>query len=103
MRVLRPEYRGRPTPWHRGGGRGTCRIQKGGRADEASERSEEERTTAPGGAERSEGEGEVGGIGEVQRPPGEGCTAEEGEGGAINELRNAMEGMDVEGNEIDKG
>ena len=57
----------------------------------------DERTVSAGGVESLGGAAAVGGVGEVAAPPG-GCrTPEEGEGGARDEIRTAMEGVEVGG------
>ena len=63
--------------------------------------SEEERIETSGGAEGAVEEAALGGVGEVPLPPGGRSTPEEGEGGASNELRTKMEGMEVGGDEMD--
>ena len=69
-----------------------------GGVDEGSEWAEDESLAVTGGTERAGEAAKVGEIGEVLRPPGERSSVEEGERGegrASNELRTAMEGMDV--------
>ena len=45
---------------------------------------------------RDRDEAAVGGVGEVPEPPWRRHATEEGKGGASNNLRTAMEGMDEE-------
>ena len=60
----------------------------------------------PSGTVRSGGAERVGGIREVPRPSRERSSEEEGERGADrenNELRTAMAGMEVGGEDMDEG
>ena len=63
---------------------------------------EEERTEAADGEDTVGGEGAVEGIWEVLWPPGGRSTPEEGEGGASDKIKTAMEGMEVGGDDIDE-
>ena len=69
----------------------------------ADKASKEERTAAADGAESVEGAGAVGEIGGVPQPPGNRITPGEGEGGASDKLRTAMDRMEVGGDDMDKG
>ena len=65
--------------------------------------SADEIRVAVGGAESFGGAAAVVSVREVTVPPGGRLTQEEVEGGASNELRTAMEVMEVGGDNMDKG
>ena len=71
--------------------------------EEIDEASEEERMEAAGGVVSVGGAGTVRGIWEVTWTPGEQSTSGEGGGGVSDEIRTAMEGMEVGGDEMDRG
>ena len=81
-------------------------MEPRGGTDDWSEGAEDESLAAPRGAVRAGEAARVGGIGEVPQPPGERSSVEEGErgeGGASDELRTAMAGMEEEGEEMNEG
>ena len=63
----------------------------------------DERTAEAVGAESVVGADAVGGVGEVPLPPGVWQTPDEGKGRASGDLRTAMEGMEVGGDNMEKG
>ena len=76
-----------------------------GGEDDVSYGVEDKRPEASGRTGREVEIEKVGGIGEVTLTPGDQSTSEAGErgdGGARDELRTEMEGMDVGGEEMDK-
>ena len=75
----------------------TIPVLEGG----ADEESTDENMVAAGGAERLGGADIVGGVGEVMVTSGEQRTPEEGEGGANEEIRTTMEGMEVGRDDMD--
>ena len=77
-----------------------------GRADKVSEGADDKRMAVSGRTGRTGGADTVGRIGEVQRPPGERITEEaweRGKGGASDDLRTAMDEMEVGEEEMDEG